>query len=141
MPPMTETHRIRVSTQGRTDIVDITNKIAEILHKSKIANGIACVFVVGSTASISTLEYEPNLIKDIKRTLEKLAPENAKYDHHETWGDDNGSAHVRATLMKPSITVPFENKRLLLGTWQQIALLDFDTRPREREVVVQIIGE
>jgi len=140
MPPMTETHRIQVSTQSRTDIVDITGKVAEILQKSKIKSGIVCVFVVGSTASISTLEYEPNLIKDIKRALEKLAPEGGKYDHHETWGDDNGSAHVRACLMKPGITVPFENKKLLLGTWQQIALLDFDTRPREREVVVQVVG-
>ena len=138
---MMESHRIHVSSQGRTDIVDITIKVAEIISKSKIKSGIACVFVVGSTASISTLEYEPNLIKDIKRALEKLAPENANYEHHETWGDDNGSAHVRACLMKPSIAVPFENKRLLLGTWQQIALLDFDTRPREREIVVQVVGE
>ena len=138
---MIETHKIKISTKGRTDIVDITGEVADILRKSKIANGIACVFVGGSTAAVSTLEYEPNLIKDIKRALEKLAPERKKYEHHETWGDDNGSAHVRACLMKPSITVPFENRKLLLGTWQQIALLDFDTRPREREIVVQIVGE
>jgi secondary thiamine-phosphate synthase enzyme len=138
---MIETHKIRVSSQGRTDIIDITGKVAEIIHKSKIKSGIASVFVSGSTASISTLEFEPNLIKDIKRALEKIAPEREKYEHHETWGDDNGSAHVRACLMKPGITVPFENKKLLLGTWQQIALLDFDTKPREREIVVQIIGE
>ena len=138
---MMESHRIKISTQGRTDIIDITGEVACIIHKSKIKSGIVCVFVVGSTASISTMEYEPNLIKDIKRALEKIAPEHGHYDHHETWGDDNGSAHVRACLMKPGITVPFENKKLLLGTWQQIALLDFDTRPREREIVVQIIGE
>ena len=138
---MIETYRIRISSRGRNDIIDITGKVAEAINKSKIADGIACVFVTGSTASISTLEFEPNLIKDIKRALEKLAPESGKYDHHETWGDDNGSAHVRATLMKPGITVPFENKRLLLGTWQQIALLDFDTKPREREIVVQVVGE
>jgi secondary thiamine-phosphate synthase enzyme len=138
---MLETHRIKISSRGRTDIIDITAKVAEIIHKSKIKSGIVSVFVSGSTASISTLEFEPNLIKDIKRALEKIAPESGKYDHHETWGDDNGSAHVRATLMKPGITVPFENKKLLLGTWQQIALLDFDTRPREREIVIQIVGE
>lgn len=138
---MTETSRFSVSTKGSTDIIDITGEVAKAISKSRIKSGIACVFVVGSTASISTLEFEPNLIKDIKRALEKLAPEHGHYDHHETWGDDNGSAHVRACLMKPGITVPFENKKLLLGTWQQIALLDFDTRPREREIVVQIIGE
>jgi len=138
---MAETSRFSVSTRGNTDIIDITQEVAKAVAKSKIKSGIVCVFVVGSTASVSTLEFEPNLIKDIKRALEKLAPEHGHYDHHETWGDDNGSAHVRATLMKPSITVPFENKKLLLGTWQQIALLDFDTRPREREIVVQIIGE
>lgn len=138
---MLETHKIQVGTKGRTDIVDITSEVADILRKSKIKSGIACIFVSGSTASISTMEYEPNLINDIKRALEKLAPESGHYDHHETWGDDNGSAHVRACLMKPSITVPFENHKLLLGTWQQIALLDFDTRPREREIVVHVIGE
>lgn len=138
---MIETHRLKISSQGRNDIIDITGKVAGIIQKSKIANGVACVFVTGSTASISTLEYEPNLIKDVKRALEKLAPENAKYEHHETWGDDNGSAHVRACLMKPGLAVPFENRKLLLGTWQQIALLDFDTHPREREIVVQVVGE
>ena len=138
---MTETSRFSVSTKGDTDIIDITQEVAKAIAKSKIKSGIACVFVVGSTAAISTLEYEPNLIKDIKRALEKIAPEHGHYDHHETWGDDNGSAHVRACLMKPGITVPFENKKLLLGAWQQIALLDFDTRPREREIVVQVIGE
>jgi secondary thiamine-phosphate synthase enzyme len=138
---MIETHKIRVSSKGSTDIIDITAEVSKIVEKSKIRNGIACVFIVGSTASISTMEYEPNLVKDVRRALEKLAPQGGHYDHHETWGDDNGMSHVRAALMKPGITVPFENKRLLLGTWQQIALLDFDTRPREREIVIQIIGE
>ncbi len=138
---MAETSRFSVSTKGATDIIDITAEVADIIRKSKIKSGIACVFVSGSTASISTLEYEPNLIKDIKRALNKIAPEGADYEHHKTWHDDNGSAHVRACLMKPGITVPFENRKLLLGTWQQIALLDFDTRPRNREIVVQIIGD
>ena len=138
---MAETSRFSVSTKGSTDIIDITGKVADIIRKSKIKSGIACVFVSGSTASISTLEYEPNLIKDIKRALNKIAPEDADYEHHKTWHDDNGSAHVRACLMKPGITVPFENHKLLLGTWQQIVLLDFDTRPRDREIVVQIVGD
>ena len=138
---MAETSRFSVSTKGSTDIIDITGEVAKVISKSKIKSGIACVFVSGSTASISTLEYEPNLIKDIKKALNKIAPEDSDYEHHKTWHDDNGSAHVRACLMKPGITVPFENKKLLLGAWQQIALLDFDTRPREREIVVQIIGD
>jgi secondary thiamine-phosphate synthase enzyme len=137
---MTETAKFTVSTKGDTDIIDITGEVAKIVAKSKIKSGVACVFVSGSTASISTLEYEPNLVKDVKRALEKLAPEGAEYEHHKTWHDDNGSAHVRACLMKPGLTIPFENRKLLLGTWQQIVLLDFDTRPREREIVVQIVG-
>ena len=138
---MIETARFAVSTKGNTDIIDITGEVAKAIAKSKIKSGIACVFVSGSTASISTLEFEPNLIKDVKRALEKLVPEGAEYEHHKTWHDDNGSAHVRACLMKPGLTIPFENKKLLLGTWQQIVLLDFDTRPREREIVVQVVGE
>jgi secondary thiamine-phosphate synthase enzyme len=138
---MTETHRFTVCSRGRTDVIDITNDVAKIVEKSKIKSGVACVFVSGSTAAISTLEYEPNLIKDVKKALEKLAPEGADYEHHKTWHDDNGSAHVRACLMKPGLNVPFENKKLMLGTWQQIVLLDFDTKPREREIVVQILGE
>jgi secondary thiamine-phosphate synthase enzyme len=138
---MAELAKFTVSTQGNTDIIDITGKVAEIISKSKIKSGIACVFVSGSTASISTLEFEPNLIKDVKRALEKLAPEKADYEHHKTWHDDNGSAHVRACLMKPGITVPFENKKLLLGRWQNIVILDFDTKPREREIILTIIGE
>jgi secondary thiamine-phosphate synthase enzyme len=138
---MIETHRLRIDSRGRNDVIDITGRVAEIIRKSKIANGVACVFVTGSTAALSTLEYEPNLIEDIKRALERIAPENAKYDHHETWNDDNGSAHVRACLMKPGLTVPFENKKFLLGMWQNIVILDFDTKPREREIILTIIGE
>ncbi|MFH1237747.1 MAG: secondary thiamine-phosphate synthase enzyme YjbQ [Candidatus Aenigmatarchaeota archaeon] len=136
---MAELAKFTVSTKGNTDIMDITYEVAEIIGKAKASNGIACVFVSGSTASISTLEFEPNLIKDVKRALEKLAPENGDYEHHKTWHDDNGAAHVRACLMKPGITVPFENKKLMLGKWQQIVLLDFDTRPRNREIVVHVV--
>jgi len=138
---MAETAKFTVKTGGHTDIIDITGEVAKAIAKSKIKSGIACVFVSGSTASISTLEYEPNLIKDVKHALEKLAPAGGDYEHHKTWHDDNGSAHVRACLMKSGITVPFESRKLLLGTWQQIVLMDFDTRPREREIVVQVVGE
>jgi secondary thiamine-phosphate synthase enzyme len=138
---MIETRIFVMKTKAGTDIIDITPQVSEILGNSKIKSGIVCVFVPGSTASISTLEYEPNLIKDIKRALDKIAPGGGEYEHHKTWGDDNGSAHVRACLLKPGLTVPFENKKLMLGTWQQIALLDFDTRNRERKIIAQVIGE
>ena len=136
----TKLAKFTVSTKGHTDIIDITDEVAEIINKSEVKSGIACVFVSGSTASISTLEFEPNVIKDVKKALEKLAPAGGDYEHHKTWHDDNGSAHVRACLMKPGITVPFENRKLLLGKWQQIVLIDFDTRPREREIIIQIAG-
>lgn len=138
---MIETKTLVLETKAGMDVVDITSKVSEILAKSKIDSGIACIFVPGSTASISTLEYEQNLVKDIKRALEKIAPEKGEYEHHKTWGDDNGFSHVRACLLKPGLSVPFENKKLILGTWQQLALLDFDTRDRERKIIVQVIGE
>lgn len=138
---MIEKEKIVLETRAGTDIIDITSQVNEILKKSKINSGIVCIFVPGSTASVSTLEYEPNLIKDLKKALEKIAPEGGDYEHHKTWGDDNGSAHVRACFLKPGLTVPFEDKKLILGTWQQLALLDFDTRNRQREIIVQIIGD
>ncbi len=138
---MIETKTLVLETRAGTDIVDITPKVSEILAESRVNSGMACIFVPGSTASVSTLEYEPNLVKDVKRALEKIAPEKGEYEHHKTWGDDNGSAHVRACLMKPGLTVPFENKKLILGTWQQLTLLDFDTRERKREIIVQVIGD
>ena len=138
---MAKTERISVKSEGLGDIIDITDRVQEIVEKSGKKEGSAVVFVNGSTASVSTIEYEPNLVKDVKRVLEKLAPYGAEYEHHRTWGDDNGAAHVRATLMGPGITVPFQDRKLLLGTWQQIVVLDFDTRPRSREVVVQVLGD
>lgn len=138
---MAKTERISVKSGGHGDIIDITDRVQEIVEKSGKKEGSAVVFVNGSTASVSTIEYEPNLVKDVKRVLEKLAPYGAEYEHHRTWGDDNGAAHVRATLMGPGITVPFQDRKLLLGTWQQIVVLDFDTRPRSREVVVQVLGD
>lgn len=138
---MMEKQKIVLETRAGTDIIDITSQVNEMLEKSKINSGIVCIFVPGSTASVSTLEYEPNLIKDLKKALEKIAPEGGDYEHHKTWGDDNGSSHVRACFLKPGLTVPFEDKKLILGTWQQLALLDFDTRNRQREIIVQIIGD
>ena len=138
---MIKTKSITVKSAGHTDVIDITGKVSEIVSGSKMKNGSVLVFVSGSTASVSTIEYEPNLVKDIKRHLEKIAPYGPDYEHHKTWGDDNGPAHVRSTIMGPSVTVPVEDGKLILGTWQQIVVLDFDTRPRSREVVIQLNGE
>jgi secondary thiamine-phosphate synthase enzyme len=131
--------KIKIPTKGNNDIIDITDKVQEIINKSKTDSGIVNVFVVGSTAGLTTIEYEPNLVKDFKEFFEKIAPKG-NYHHHETWHDDNGHSHVRASLLKPNLTIPFENKKLILGTWQQIILVDFDTQPRDREIVVTIVS-
>ena len=120
--------------------MDITTEVQEIIGDSKIVQGQATVFVPGSTAGITTIEYEPGLLKDLPRAFERIAPENIEYAHHLTWGDHNGHAHIRAALLGASKTFPFSEGDLILGTWQQIVLVDFDERPRSREVVVQIIG-
>lgn len=133
--------KFSVKTKAGTDVIDITGHVQDVVTKSGAKSGIACIFVPGSTASISTIEFEPNAVKDLKRALEKIAPEKGEYEHHKTWGDDNGSAHVRACLMKPGICIPFGDGKLLLGTWQQVVLLDFDTRDRERKIIVKISGD
>ena len=130
-----------VSTQGYSDIIDITFHVESVIVDSKIANGTATVFVVGSTASISTIEFEPALAQDMKDKLEDLVPADLRSRHSETWGDDNGFSHIRATLMGPGITVPFTEKKLVLGTWQQIVVIDHDNRPRTRKIFVQVMGE
>ena len=130
-----------VQTQGFSDIVDITPNIEAIIAESEITDGVATVFVVGSTASISTIEYEPALTEDMKEQLNELVPSNLRSRHSETWGDDNGFSHIRATLMGPGITVPVSGKSLTLGTWQQIVVIDHDNRPRSRKIFVQVIGE
>jgi len=132
---------INIKTDGEVDIVDITGDIQNIVDKSKLNDGIACIFVPGSTGAITTIEYEPGLMKDLPRALETIAPKGIYYNHHETWHDDNGHSHIRASLMGPSITVPFQNKKLVHGTWQQIVFVELDTRPRNREIIVQIVGE
>jgi secondary thiamine-phosphate synthase enzyme len=132
---------IKLKTNGNNDIRDITADIQEEVLRSNLKDGTVSVFVPGSTAAISTLEYEPGLKKDIPQALEKIAPVKADYEHHKTWGDYNGSAHVRAAIIGPSLVVPFNEGRLNLGTWQQIGLFDFDTHPRSRKILIQIIGE
>lgn len=139
---MTHTGRIQVSTRGDTEVLDINAQVARIVADSGVRNGIACVFVVGSTAAITTTEAEPGLLMhDLKAFYERIAPAEIEYRHEQTWHDDNGHAHVRASSLGPSVAVPVIDGRLALGTWQQIVLIDFDTRPRERTVIVQIVGE
>ncbi len=135
------TAHISISTQGHADVVDLTDDLRGVLRDSGLTGGTATLFVTGSTASLSTIEYEPGAVKDIGRILEEIAPEGGRWAHHATWGCDNGAAHARACLMGPSLTVPFTDSAPLLGTWQQVVLLDFDTRPRSRKIVVQMLGE
>lgn len=139
---MVETETIKVRTKGNCDVVDITGEVSEAVGRSGMREGTVTVFNVGSTAGITTTEYEPGLVNyDIKAAFEKIAPERGRYEHEETWHDDNGHAHVRATLLGPSMSVPVVDGRLTLGTWQQIILVDFDTRARTRTVICQMVGE
>ena len=135
------TKTLSFSTKGDGDMIDITANVQDVLAESSVKNGIVTVFVPGSTASVTTIEYEPGLIQDFPRAMNKIAPKEAHYDHNARWGDGNGHSHVKASTIGPSLVVPFENKRLLLGTWQQIVFVDFDNRPRSRHVVVQALGE
>jgi len=132
---------VNIETNGDVDIVDITSDVQDVISKSKIKDGIVCVFVTGSTGSITSIEYEPGLMKDFPRVLEKIAPKDIHYDHHETWHDDNGHSHVRASLMGPSTAFPIKNGKLIHGTWQQIVFVELDTGPRHRNIIVQIVGE
>jgi secondary thiamine-phosphate synthase enzyme len=135
------TDYVKIETKGHTDIIDITSRVSDVLAKSKFKEGQLTVFVSGSTAAITTIEYEPGLLKDLPEALEKVAPTGVRYHHDDTWGDGNGSAHVRAALIGSSFTVPFHQGRMLLGTWQQIVVMDFDNRSRNRKIVVQLMGE
>ena len=141
MAPHVRTHRHTISTKGQGDAHDLTRVAASALANSGLRAGTATVFVVGSTAGVTTIEFEPGAVSDVNRLFEMLAPRDGEYRHHLRWGDDNGSSHVRAALLGPSVTIPFVDGKLALGTWQQILLLEFDTRAREREVIVQLIGE
>ena len=139
MPVITRT--ITVSSNGENDMIDITHRIDEAIKATMLQDGIVAIFVSGSTAAVTTIEYEPGLRKDFPKMLARIAPSEIEYEHDNTWHDANGHSHVRASLIGPSLTVPFKNKGLLLGTWQQIVLLEMDTRPRDRKIVLQMIGE
>jgi len=133
--------RISLQTQGHCDIIDITRQVVMETDKSGVSNGIITVFVVGSTAAITTIEEEGGLLKDFEGMWDRNAPTNIPYAHDRAWGDGNGYSHVRASLLGPSLTVPIVNKKMTLGTWQQIVLVDFDNRPRAREIILQLMGE
>ncbi|MBI4173260.1 MAG: YjbQ family protein [Candidatus Aenigmarchaeota archaeon] len=135
------THRLTISAGEDLDIVDITVAVQQAVAKGSIKDGTVTIFAVGSTASVSTMEFEPGLVKDLAAAMERIAPSDDDYAHHQTWNDGNGKSHVRATVLGPSLTVPFQDRKLLLGTWQNIVLLDFDVPARRREVVLQVLGE
>ncbi|MEM3395817.1 MAG: secondary thiamine-phosphate synthase enzyme YjbQ [Thermoplasmata archaeon] len=139
---MSEVHleNFNVNTRCEMDVVDITRQVEKCVSASGLTSGIVNVFVQGSTAAISTIEYEEGLARDLETALERIAPKDAEYLHHLRWHDDNGRSHVRATIIGPSITVPFENGRLVLGTWQQIVLVELDTHGRTRKVYVTVMG-
>lgn len=139
MPLHTTT--LEFSTRGDSEIIDITGSVQEELDSSPMSEGLVTVFVPGSTGGVMTLEFEPGLVRDLKEAFERLAPRGTSYHHDRAWGDGNGHAHVRASLVGPSLSVPFKDRRLSLGTWQQIAFVDFDNRPRRRVLILQIMGE
>ncbi len=132
---------IELKTEARNEIIDMTSEIERIVETSGLVNGQVLVFVPGSTGGISTVEYEPGLIKDLPDFFESIIPQNKTYCHNETWGDGNGHSHVRATLIGPSLMVPVEKGRMILGTWQQIVFIEFDNKSRRRKIVVQVMGE
>ena len=138
---MIETRRIVFSTEAEMDIVDITKELADALAETGLSNGSVTLFVQGSTGALTTMEYEPGLVEDMAEMFEKLAPRDHYYHHEERWHDKNGHSHIRASMIGPSVAVPVSGGQLMLGTWQQVVFLDFDVRAREREVVLQFIGE
>ena len=138
---MVVTKTIQLQTKGQCDIVDITSQVAGEVSGTGLNSGTATVFVNGSTAGVSTIEFESGLVADFTAMWERLIPQDIPYDHDRAWGDGNGHSHVRASLLGASLTVPFNDKRLTLGTWQQIVLVDFDNRPRTRQLILQIMGE
>ncbi|MBI3949563.1 MAG: YjbQ family protein [Acidobacteria bacterium] len=134
-----ETKEFSVETRGRDDIRDITGEVARAVRSSRLSSGVVTVFVAHSTAGVTTIEYEPGAVSDLKQVIRRLIPEDTGYEHNRI--DDNAHSHLRAALIGPSLSVPFVNKELILGTWQQIVLCDFDTGPRRRRVILQIVGE
>ena len=135
------TETFSLETRGHTAIIDITPQASELLDASGLTEGMLTLFVAGSTAGITSIEYEPGLLKDLPEAFEKFSPTGVTYHHDATWGDGNGYAHVRAALLGPSFSAPFKDSHLILGTWQQIVLIDFDNRPRRRTIILQMLGE
>jgi secondary thiamine-phosphate synthase enzyme len=138
---ITYSDEIHLETQGEPDIIDVTQQVKKQVSKSKIQSGLVTIFCTGSTAALTTIEYEPGLLKDLPDAMERFAPRDAVYEHHLRWQDGNGHSHVRASIIGPSITIPIQKGELPLGTWQQIVFLELDIRPRSRQLVVQAIGE
>ena len=136
-----ETHSISISTKGNCDIIDLTDRISDLIYQYNFIEGSVLVFAGGSTAGVTTIEYEPGLLKDYPKFFEKIVPENINYEHDKTWHDGNGHSHIRSSIQGASLTVPFSKGRLLLGTWQQIIFVDFDNRLRRRDITVQITGK
>jgi len=132
---------IKVNTKGFGDTIDITKNVHNAVRNSNIENGLVTIFCSGSTGTITTIEYEPGVIRDLQRALEKIVPSDIRYEHDLRWGDGNGFSHVRAALMKPSLSIPLINGKLTVGTWQQIVFIDFDNKDRTRNILIQIIGE
>ena len=138
---MVATHTVKVRTKGQGDVHDLTDAVGGSVSSVALHSGLVTVFVTGSTAGITTIECEPGAVSDLDRAFERIAPRRGEYAHHLRWGDDNGSSHVRAAMLGPSVTIPVAGGRLALGTWQQVVLVEFDTGPRERHVVVQMVGD
>ena len=136
-----DTRTIQLSTQGFCDVIDITAEVESALASQKMTTGVIVLFVPGSTAGLTTIEFEPGCVQDLQEAAERLAPQAGHYAHNARWGDGNGFSHIRAALLGPSLQVPFTNKQLLTGTWQQLVLVDFDNRPRRRKIVLQFIGQ
>jgi len=132
---------VRLESKGELDIIDVSDVVQKAVYETGLENGIVTIFVSGSTGALTTIEYEPGLLKDLPRALERVAPRDASYEHEKRWHDGNGHSHVRASILGPSLTVPFINRRLTLGTWQQIIFIELDVRPRSRNLILQIIGE
>ena len=136
-----ESQIVRIATQKEGEILDITDNVQTIVENGTIQNGVVCLFVPGSTAALTTIEYEPGLLADLPSTLERVAPRDGAYEHEKRWHDGNGHSHVRACLIGPDLSVPFVERKLMLGTWQQIVFVEFDVRPRDRTVIVHSMGE
>jgi len=135
------TRYLTFQTKGNCDIIDITSQVARKVEESEVDNGTVTLFMIGSTAGVTTIEYEPRLVGDFKNMWDRLIPQDIPYEHNETWGEGNGHSHVRASMLGASLTIPFVQKRLSLGTWQQVVFIDFDNRPRSRKLVLQVMGE